>query len=161
VNIGKLIDLAKKDRKLISAKLYGSEPPALSAVWSSFRRNDIEVSHSKRSTFDGREKKTDTEFVAEAVEDIIENKDQATGNSSVILFTGDKDMLPVVRVALRHGWKVEIWSYKNALSVELDNEKDKSEKVEVHLIDDYFNQISFWVYLNLSILPRNRTIVCR
>lgn len=46
----------------------------------------------------------------------------------------------------RHGWRVEIWSYKEALSEQLIREQAKTAKVTVHLIDDYFSEIAFWAY---------------
>lgn len=101
VGVGVLLDLARNHRRLIRGKLYGSEPPALDTVWKAIRSKKIEVSHSKRSTWSSREKTTDTELTANAVEDIIENKGEATSNSAVVLFTGDKDMLPVLQAALR------------------------------------------------------------
>jgi hypothetical protein len=119
------------------------------------------VQTSKRSPWTNREKEIDTTLVADAVEDIVKRKDETDSNRSVILFTGDKDMIVVVKKAIENDWNVEIWTYKNAISNSFFKEAKLFERhTTIVYIDDIFNDIS---YIESSwrkpIVPAERTIV--
>ena len=161
IDIGSLVDLACGRRELLHGKLYGSEPPALDTVWRAIRQKKIEVHHSKRSTWNSREKQTDTSLVAAAVRDAIVMKDQAGDDRTVILFTGDKDMLPVVQNAQEFQWSVEIWSYRSALSKDLEKEEKQSKNVRIVYIDNFFEKITFAEYIWGGNIPTERSLVLR
>lgn len=56
-------------------------------------------------------------------------------------------MLPVVHSALKHGWKVEIWSYKSVLNKDYLREKKKrGDLMSIYYIDEIFDKISFQKY---------------
>lgn len=80
-------------------------------------------------------------------------------------FLGDIDMLPVVQSALKHEWKVEIWSYESVLHNDYRREKKiRGDLMSIHFIDHIFDRITYqkydWTYA-LRDVPRERSIVCR
>lgn len=163
IDVGKLVTLACKGRNALCTKLYGSEPSALDTVWSAIRNKSIEVILSKRSEWNNREKEIDTSLTADAVEDLIELKNKAGPNRAMILFSGDKDMLPALKKALKHGWFVEIWSFEAALSNGIQKfEKSYKDSVKIHLIEDCFKNVTYtgtrWDPKRVRI-PADRTMV--
>ena len=161
IDIGKLVKRACDKRVLLHGKLYGSEPPALDTVWKAIREKKIEVYHSERSTWNSREKQTDTNFVAAATEALIVLQKEAGDDRTIILFTGDKDMMPVVYTALRWKWHVEIWAYKSSMSAKFKEEANKSPKVTIVFLDDYFEEMTFAEYIWGGNIPIERSFVLR
>src|SRR5437870_4810801 len=80
LDMGKLLNLARRGRTVLRASLYGSEPPALDTVWEGIRNKYIEVRIFPRSSWDNREKEIDTSLTADAVEALIELKQEAGPN---------------------------------------------------------------------------------
>lgn len=74
-------------------------------------------------------------------------------------------MLPVVHSALKHGWKVEIWSYKSGLHNDyLREKKFRGDLMSIYYIDDIFDKITYQKYdwtNGLREAPRERSIICR
>lgn len=95
-----------------------------------------------RSQITGGEKMLDTSLTADAVEDIIKFYEFAS-YGTVILFTGDADLIPVVKKALKYGWSVEIWSYEDSLSNQFEAAVRCSERVEIHLMDTIYDQVVY------------------
>jgi uncharacterized LabA/DUF88 family protein len=62
--------------------------------------------------YSGQEKAVDTEIVAQGAEIIC---DQPTPGI-VVLASGDRDFLPLVRLAQRRKWVVEMCSFSNAFA---------------------------------------------
>lgn len=117
--------------------------------------------HTKRSVHNHREKQTDTGLVNAATEDLIEKIDEAGDYRTVILFTGDSDMMPVVRTGLRKGWKVEIWSYEAAMANVFRQEAKVNQLFNIFKIDDYFEQVTFSVIKWPGQIPEERAMVLR
>lgn len=74
-------------------------------------------------------------------------------------------MLPVVQSALKHGWRVEMWSYESVLHNDYRREqKIRGDLMSIYFIDTIFEKITFqkydWTY-GLRYAPRERSIVCR
>lgn len=74
-------------------------------------------------------------------------------------------MLPVVQSALKHGWRVEIWSYEAGLHNDYRREqKLRGDLMSIYFIDTIFDKITFQKYdwtFHLQDAPRERSIVCR
>ncbi|KAJ6619122.1 hypothetical protein Bhyg_17250, partial [Pseudolycoriella hygida] len=160
IEIGKLFNIARKDRLVLQARLYGSEPPALDSVWGAIRKKDIEVSVSARSSWNDREKEIDTKLTADAVDDIITYKKYAShSDSAVVIFSGDKDMSSTIRKAKQYKWNIEIWSFKKAIC----NEFVQDKQIQTFFIDndDYFENVSFIVVEHRGRIPRDRSFVIR
>lgn len=96
-----------------------------------------------------------------ATEDLIEKIDEAGDYRTVILFTGDSDMMPVVRTGLRKGWKVEIWSYDSAMAHVFREEARLNSLVQTFKIDDFFDQVTFSVIKWPGSIPEERAMVLR
>lgn len=158
IDYRKLLNVACEGKILLAGKLYGSEPPPLKKVWDAIRRSEIEV-HTSKKSFLSKEKATDTALIADAVELIIELKN-ADLDQHFILFSGDRDMLPVVLKAIRHGWNVQVWAYRNSIAKDFEREKRKSDKIEIFYMDDYFDAVTFSEpYLDDQKIPRERSLV--
>lgn len=79
--------------------------------------------------------------------------------------SGDVDMLSVVHVALKYGWKVEIWSYEKALHNDYRKEQQiRGGLLSIHFIDEIFDRITFQKFewtLSLRKVPRERSLICK
>ncbi|CAG7827315.1 unnamed protein product [Allacma fusca] len=158
INIGKLKEIACKDKKLVKGDLYGSEPPPVDKVWRSIRNKEIKV-HTSKKSFGMKEKETDTRIAADATEDLIELKSIGTPRTFII-FSGDRDMLPVVEKAQKHGWHVHVWSFKIALSKSgILREANLNKCVKIFYIDDYFKELCFYENEWKIAIPRERSLV--
>ena len=96
-----------------------------------------------------------------ATRDVVKKADEAGDYRTMILFSGDSDMLPVVIVALQEGWKVEIWSYDSALNNEYRDMARRNKLLKIFKIDDYFEQVTFQEPKWSGHFPKERTIVLR
>ena len=109
-----------------------------------------------------REKQTDTGLVNAATKDIILKQSVAGDYRSVILFTGDSDMLPVVMTALEFGWRVEIWSYRSSLAKEYIEERTKrGALISIYLIDQFFEKLTFQEINWPRAIPVERSLVLK
>jgi len=90
-------------RKIHAAILVGSRPPRNDSVWEAARLNGFDVTVHNRSS-DNKEKAVDTELVARGTELIV----LASEPMTLVLASGDRDFIPIVGVAHRKGWLVEM-----------------------------------------------------
>ena len=110
LDFGLLLEYLAQGREIIAAILVGSEPPRNDSVWTAARTNGFEVITHERG-FDGKEKAVDTEIVARGTEIICDNS-----KGVVVLASGDRDFMPLVRLAQRRGWAVEMCSFSSAFA---------------------------------------------
>jgi uncharacterized LabA/DUF88 family protein len=104
-------------------------------VWASARDVGFEVIVHERAPGRG-EKAVDTEIVARGTELIA----TAEEPMDLVLVSGDKDYVPLVEVAHRHGWKVEICAFTSSY----DPGGELAQAVEkVRPLDDIFAQIGY------------------
>ena len=121
-----------------------------------------QVYYTRRSVHNFREKQTDTGLVNAATKDIILKQSVAGDYRSVILFTGDSDMLPVVMTALEFGWRVEIWSYRSSLAKEYIEERTKrGALISIYLIDQFFEKLTFQEINWPRAIPVERSLVLK
>jgi uncharacterized LabA/DUF88 family protein len=124
-------------RTVSDAILVGSRPPQNDIVWQAAKQSGFLVTVHQSSS-DNREKAVDTELVAQGTEIVCTEEPQA-----LAILSGDRDFVPLVRVAQKRGWTVEMWAFKNAFnpSGEMAITVD-----EIHPLDDVFDDIGHNVF---------------
>jgi hypothetical protein len=158
LDVGKLFDLASAGRKVFEANLYGSVPPPSDSFWKAIEQRKIKVKRFPKSKITKKEKRTDTDMTADAVEDILINKDYK-GEQSIILFSGKINFMSTVEKALKFDYKVEIWSVDNPLHSDLTNLGKRNDRVTIRLIDDVFYDVAYYARHWRFQLPKERTIM--
>lgn len=105
-----LLNHLANGRKILDAILVGSRPPQNDGVWEAARLQGFQVIVYERS---GREEKAvDTELVARGTEIIC-----TLGEPKVLVIaSGDRDFIPLVNVAHRRKWEVEMCAFSSAFS---------------------------------------------
>lgn len=142
IEIGKLTEVVADGRPVAQGFLYGSEPPALDTVWEKIKQKGWKVNPYRRSRMTGKEKKVDTQLVADVTERACKTIEGE--KSTFVLITGDADAIPAIEVALRYDWKVEVVMWKHAMSAELRKlEKQQSERLKLRYLDDYLEKVTF------------------
>ncbi len=111
LDFGRLLDFLAQGRHVIAAILVGSTPPQNDSVWTAAKRDGFDVITHDRG-WDGKEKAVDTEIVARGTEIICDQNHPGV----VVLVSGDRDFIPLVRLAQRRGWAVEMCSFSNAFA---------------------------------------------
>lgn len=117
----------------------------------------------ERSKWTLKEKEIDASITADAVEDIVLQKGNTGENRTLILFSGDRDLLRVVDKAMIHGYRVEIWSLRSAINqAVIRTAKEHPTQIQINELDDIFNEVTFtqtvWVKRKI---PRERSLVAR
>jgi len=111
IDFGLLINVVAKGRTIHEAILVGSRPPANDSVWTAAQRDGLKVTvHDRNSK--NQEKAVDTELVAQGTEIIC----TAPEAMDLAILSGDRDFVPLVSVAHRRSWAVEMWAFKNAFN---------------------------------------------
>jgi uncharacterized LabA/DUF88 family protein len=101
----------RKDRNLREAILVGSRPPPNDNVWKAAEEGGFKVTTHARD-MSGKEKAVDTDLVAQGTEAICDAPDPGV----LVIASGDRDFIPLVNVAHRRGWTVEMASFQSAFS---------------------------------------------
>ena len=161
IDVGKLLYLLAKGRNVVSAKLYGSEPPPVDTVWAKAEERGWKVLVNERSKLTGKEKRVDTKLVAHATRDACEYNPPGT----MIFISGDADIIEAIEIALEKSWNVEVYMWQHATS----NEFRKLKGCLVEYLDKYEEEIIFrdgmkyHVSANKECLSDARTygIVCK
>lgn len=105
---------------------------------------NVQVKTKARSTCTGKEKEVDTQLVADAVYDIVKYKDKCGENPTVILCTGDRDILPVAEIAMNEDYTVEFCGFEQTISQEIKKlERRYPTKVRIHYICRFFEEVSY------------------
>ena len=109
VDFGQLLNKVANGRGVSHAVLVGSRPPSNDSVWEAAENNGFQVTVHERSS-DNKEKAVDTELVAQGTEIICTVSDP----QYIAILSGDRDFIPLVKMAQKHGWLVEMWAFKSA-----------------------------------------------
>ncbi len=115
----------------------------------------------QRSKWTFKEKECDASLTADAVEDLIMQKDKAGENRTVVIFSGDRDLFRLVDKAIKFGYRVEIWAFKSSMnSTVIRSAKENPDQIQIHNIDDIFEEITFTkVVWGDQKIPRERSIL--
>ncbi len=111
VKFSELLSVLAGARPIYKALLVGSRPPQNDGVWDAATRQGFDVVVHDRSA-DGREKAVDTELVAQGTEAICSTAEPM----DLIIVSGDRDFIPLVKVAHRKGWAVEMAAFASAFN---------------------------------------------
>lgn len=108
IDFGKLLSIVAEKRKIRKAVLVGSRPPKDDSIWNAAKKQGFEVVIHDRNPM-GKEKAVDTEIVAQGTEIIC-----TTPPCVLKLLSGDRDFIPLIRMAANKDWKTEMWAFTNA-----------------------------------------------
>lgn len=111
VDFGGLLFAISKGRIVQHAILVGSRPPQNDSVWQAAETSGFDVTVHDRSS-SGGEKAVDTELVAQATEYICTSSEVM----DLAIVSGDRDFIPLVKLAQRRKWEVEMWAWTNAFN---------------------------------------------
>jgi len=112
MNFSNLLIYLANGRKILDAILVGSRPPQNDGVWEAARNQGFNVTVYDRSG--GREKAVDTELVAQGTEAICLMI--APPPKVLVIASGDSDFIPLVKVAQRRKWEVEMCAFSSAFN---------------------------------------------
>jgi len=110
INFGNLLFYLANGRKILDAILVGSRPPQNDGVWEAAKQKGFHVAIFNRSG--GEEKAVDTELVARGTEIIC----TTAGANVLVIASGDRDFIPLVNVAHRRNWEVEMCAFSSAFT---------------------------------------------
>lgn len=142
IDVGKLITSLRKDRVIVKCTIYGSEPPPYDSFWRIYEDLGAEVITFPRSPI------TEEKVYSQICADITD----FTANHHVIPFkfifaigTGDRDMLPGVRIGLKNSpyFEFEYWTWKNSLSRKLIDLSQHEPRLSLHYLDTIKKEITF------------------
>jgi len=121
---------------------------------------NMDVRVTKKSTFSNREREVDQNINVDIGEEMVIHREHANYNGTIILFTGDGGMASAVEKAVsKYNWNVEIWAYKHSLAkIYLERFKDQP-KVRICLLDEYFDQFSYYTLKWKDGIPKERSFV--
>ena len=130
-----LLELGDK-RSIRGAILIGSRPPPNDNVWKMAEQGGFKVTTHDRDS-KGKEKAVDTDLVAQGTELLCDAKEPGV----LVIASGDRDFIPLVRVAHRRNWKVEMAAFQSSFSSsgEMATEVDEIRPLDVifHRISEY------------------------
>ncbi|CAH1246356.1 Hypp7709 [Branchiostoma lanceolatum] len=161
INDEKLQEVVADNRHVNKGTVYGSGPKK---IWD---RSRWSVSTHKRSGITGKEKKVDTQIVADIVE-LVCSPDNLQKGNTVIIITGDADILPAVRKAMeRTPWKVEMRMWGSSLAEEINQESHLYPgRLSVKTLDEDIDNILFIDYVfnktkrrKGDLLPNNAVVL--
>ena len=157
IDIGWLVERLRKNRIQGPSFLYGSRPPPNDSVWEAWKKYKFETNIYDRDN-KGKEKEVDNSMSTDMSEKATELRVMAElgdrsarekrDNTTFVVITGDRDMLPAVKkILLRCGIRVELWAWKAGISNEyLKLQAENGGQFSVRLLDSIFKDISFTAF---------------
>lgn len=133
IDFGNLITAIADGRTVHHAILVGSRPPQNDTVWTAAQNSGLQVTVHDRNSHN-EEKAVDTELVAQGTEIICTTPEPM----NLAILSGDRDFIPLVSVAQRRKWRVEMWAFKNAYR---DDGQMAMTVDQIRPLDDVFDQI--------------------
>lgn len=109
LDFGNLLTELAKGRPVEAALLVGSRPPPNDSVWAAAKANGFDVITHERDRR-GEEKAVDTEIVAQGTKLVLTKKPPG----HLIIASGDRDFVPLVKLAKEAGWKVEMCAFEGS-----------------------------------------------
>lgn len=151
IDLGVLHDLLVWQRKKQDSVLYGSQPPAVDTAWEAIRQKNIKTKIFQKNARN-LEKEVDIAMASDITEaaikaDLLYKEKIRT----FIVLTGDRDQVCSFQKVLDTGNRLEIVSFKSALSSRIENfQKKNKEEVAIFHLEDMLadgNKKTCW-YLN-------------
>jgi uncharacterized LabA/DUF88 family protein len=135
IDFGELLTALADGRDIHAAILVGSRPPANDSVWKSAQQLGFTVTVHDRDS-QHKEKAVDTELVAQGTEIIVASPEPM----ELVIASGDRDFIPLVSVAHRRKWTVEMAAFSSAFTTDgiMAQSVDK-----VRPLESYFGKIGY------------------
>ena len=130
-----LFDYLANGREVQQAIMVGSESEEHPGPWRAARKNGFQVIVHERTPGRG-EKCADTELVVRGAELIA----TAEVPMTLVVASGDRDMVPLIDAAHRHDWDVELCAFTNSYDPEGELAKAADH---VRPLDEAFEKIGF------------------
>lgn len=142
IDMGKLGDVLAEGRSIEKGVLYGSEPPRIDTVWEKIKEKGWEVVKSPRNQISGKEKQVHTHLVADVVE--IALTTPVEQRSTIILVTGDANVIPAIESIFKHDshWNIEVFMWKNAISRKF-TENDYGGRLTIRTLNECLDKVTF------------------
>ena len=135
-DIGQLNEVVAEGREVSGRMLYGSKPPPVDTVWAKMEEQGWNVDIKQKSYHTRKEKQVDVQLVTDVVSLVHRMK-----NGTVIIVSGDSELLPAINEVLSRGWKVEVWSWKQAMSANIREHDRRGKGLRVEQLDCHIHQI--------------------
>ena len=148
VDLGKFLDLVVGKRSVADAFLYGSKPPPNDSVWAAARKKNFTVSLFDRAggVPYGREKQVDMAMGTQITKSACKCDPGEKDRVVFVIVTGDRDFSSPVQCALDEGIQVELWAWKNAMSIHFRQLAHQEVLLTVQEIDNIAERFSFTAY---------------
>ena len=157
INYGPLTDVVARGRRS-KGTLYGSEPPKVDAVWKKIKEREWRIDISQKSTR-GKEKEVDSKIITDMLTLTL---DPSHRPSTVVLISGDRDMLPAVKRILEEAqsWKIEIYIWEDVLSHKVKELEDMYENLSIVPLNKYWEVVVYYEYkFRFSDIPKSWSII--
>ena len=105
-----MLNVLADGREIHAAILVGSRPPPNDNVWKEAGKLFTVFIHDR--DVNNKEKAVDTELVAQGTEIICTSAEPM----ALVIASGDRDFVPIVRIAQRRGWEVEMCAFSSSFS---------------------------------------------
>ena len=115
-----LLQALADGREIHQAFLVGSRPPPNDDVWKMAEKGGFEVITHNRDA-NNKEKAVDTELVAQGTLAVALGPETGV----LVIASGDRDFMPLVNIAHKRGWTVEMAAFTSAFSSEMSTAVDK------------------------------------
>jgi uncharacterized LabA/DUF88 family protein len=119
IDFANLLTKLADGKKIREAILVGSRPPPNDAVWTMAKQSGFTVITHDRDAAN-KEKAVDTELVAQGTLLIA-----TTAPATLVIASGDRDFLPLVNVAHKQNWAVEMAAFGPSMSSQMAVAVDK------------------------------------
>ena len=147
MDMGKVAEFVSKGREIACHNLYGSEPPPRDTVWEKMKQCGWKVKLSKRSLLTNKEKQVDHRIVKDITALV---SDRSVAKGTIILVSGDADLIPAIEEGLSKKWSFEIWMWASGISNALKkHQEEHPESLKIGSLDPHLQDISF-THLELS-----------
>ena len=147
MDMGKLAEFVAKGKEIACDNLYGSEPPPVDTVWKKIKQCGWKVKLSQRSFYTNKEKQVDHKIVKDITALV---SDRSVAKGTIILVSGDADLIPAIEEGLSKKWSFEIWMWASGISNALKRlEEEHPVSLKVSWLDPHLQDVSF-THLELS-----------
>ena len=127
IDFAKLLAFMADGRNIHAAFLVGSRPPPKDSVWEMAKSGGFEVITHDRD-YHNKEKAVDTELVAQGTLAIAMGPETGV----LVLGSGDRDFIPLVNIAHKRGWTVEMVAFASSFAAagEMATSVDKTRPLD-------------------------------
>ncbi|KAM0424567.1 hypothetical protein ACHAPT_010284 [Fusarium lateritium] len=155
IDIGSLINTLRNNRERGPSFLYGSRPPPSDSVWGAFEKLKFETKIYERAR--GKEKEVDHSMAADLAYHAAKLEDKPEKHDiTFVVISGDRDMLPPIKIVLKCGIQVEVWAWKSGVSRGFLKLKADEPLLSVKCLDDVFEGENLEKFVSGQLLQLGR-----